>query len=275
MKRLIVAIIFIPAFYLYVTRLPEGAFFGLLSLIALMGLYEFYRMFRLKVSLIVLSIILGALLLYGFYIFTYSPISQFINSPLELLSLSFILIAFFRLVTERDPAFAMRDIGIAITGLLYIIGLLSFQLRLRHLGPEWIIYLYGVIWLSDSSAYYGGTYFGKRKLYPEISPKKTIEGAIASVIGGIAGSYGIGSLLKPSMIALGISEKGLSGYDMLILGAGIGLLCVIGDLIESMFKRDAGVKDSSNLIPGHGGILDKIDSALVVGPFVYWYLNIW
>lgn len=154
-----------------------------------------------------------------------------------------------------------------------MIVLASFQLRLRHIGPEWILFLYGTIWLSDSSAYYIGTRFGKRRLYPQISPNKTVEGAIGSLLGGIAGSSLLGMLLlKPSNSTF-ILSKDLSGTDLLILGIIIGAGCIIGDLIESMFKRDAGVKDSSNLIPGHGGILDKIDSSLVVAPFVYFYIK--
>ncbi len=252
MKRLITAVIFIPLFYLYVMKLPEGYFFGLLSVVALLGLYEFYSMFRLNIGLTVLSISGGLLFLY----LSYRGFSGEIFNPITLF---FIAIVLFRMFSRKDPKHALKDTGIALTGLIYVIMLITYQLKLRELGPQWIIYLYGVIWISDSSAYYVGSTIGKRRLYPSLSPKKTVEGAIGSIIGG-----GIGSVIIAK--ALDVERAGL------LLGIIIGGLCVIGDLIESMFKRDADVKDSSNLIPGHGGVLDKIDSALFVAPFLYWYL---
>lgn len=276
MKRLITAVILIPLFYLYVTKLPEGYFFGLISIITLIGLYEFYRMFRLKKEITILSVFAGLLVLY----ILYKDIPQASNLSVEAIAFSFIIIASYRMLL-KDPSNSLRDTGLAIAGIVYVIVLMSFQLRLRHIGPEWIIFLYGTIWLSDSSAYYIGTYLGRRKLYPQLSPNKTVEGAMASVAGGIAGSYILGMIfLKPShiqtqlLLSAPISLKPIiSGKDLFILGIIIGIGCVIGDLIESMYKRDAGVKDSSSLIPGHGGILDKIDSSLVVAPIVYLYIR--
>jgi phosphatidate cytidylyltransferase len=259
MKRLITAVIFIPLFYLYVMKLPGGYFFGLLSVVALLGLYEFYRMFRLNTGLTVLSISGGLLFLYLSYRGLLAGEGNRSGDFLNLLSLFFIALVLFRAFIRKEPRDALRDTGISLTGLVYVVLLITYQLRLRELGPHWIIYLYGVIWISDSSAYYVGSTIGKRRLYPSLSPKKTVEGAIGSLIGG-----GIGSVILGK--ALDIERAGL------LLGIIIGGLCVVGDLIESMFKRDAGVKDSSNLIPGHGGVLDKIDSALFVAPFLYWYL---
>ncbi len=272
MKRLIVAVIFIPLFYLYVMKLEEGYFFALLSIVALLSLYEFYRMARLGTGLTVIGLFLGILILNRAYKGFSSTVTKdqpflFFSDLFSTFVFSFILIALYRLISRRDPSMSMRDTGITLLGLFYIIGLMSFQLGLRHLGPEWIIYLYGTIWLCDSSAYYVGTYLGKRRLYPEVSPKKTVEGAIASVIGGVIGSIILGLILKPPGLFSGPQRS-----DLLILGIIIGGLSVAGDLVESMYKRDAGVKDSSRLIPGHGGVLDKIDSTLVVAPFVYWYL---
>lgn len=271
MKRLITAVILIPLLYLYVTRLPEGYFFGLLSVVALIGLYEFYGMFRLKRDITILSVCAGLLVLY----ILYKDISQASNLTIEAITFSFLIVAAYRMLSIKDPSNSLRDTGLAIAGIVYVVVLISFQLRLRHIGPEWIIFLYGTIWLSDSSAYYIGTYLGRRKLYPQLSPNKTVEGAMGSVAGGVAGSYILGmTFLKPPHLFLPLSLKPIiSGKDLFILGIIIGAGCVIGDLIESMYKRDAGVKDSSSLIPGHGGILDKIDSSLVVAPLVYLYIR--
>jgi len=164
-----------------------------------------------------------------------------------------------RLFGLRNPSSSLRDISFALLSLFYIPGLLAFQVLLRHNGPQWIIFLYGCVWISDSAAYYIGKSIGKRKLYLEISPNKTIAGAVGSLIGGSLSGWMLNMVLVHSM---GAGES-------FVVGAIIGAVTIIGDLVESMFKRDAGVKDSSGLVPGHGGILDKIDGVLFAGPVLY------
>jgi len=127
---------------------------------------------------------------------------------------------------------------------------------------ELILLLYVIIWSGDSAAYYGGRAFGRHLLAPKVSPKKTIEGAVA----GLAGSVITGT-------ALGVW---LLGEPWLRL-AGISALTAVvgqtGDLAESVLKRSAGVKDSSSILPGHGGILDRLDSLLFATPVFYWLFN--
>jgi phosphatidate cytidylyltransferase len=158
-------------------------------------------------------------------------------------------------------------LGIIGIGFLYISIFLSFQWFLRNnlMGREYIFFLYGSVWLADSAAYYTGTYFGKNRLYPAVSPNKTFEGAFGSILGGIAGA-----LIMTSLFDF---------QDMLItkavlIGAVLGGVTVAGDLVGSMFKRDAGVKDSSRLIPGHGGLLDKLDGLLFAAPVLYFILRL-
>jgi phosphatidate cytidylyltransferase len=98
-----------------------------------------------------------------------------------------------------------------------------------------------------------------------VSPNKTVAGAVGSVIGGVAGGVLLRALIVPQ----------LSLPAALLIGMMIGSISIVGDLIESMFKRDAGVKDSSHIIPGHGGILDKVDGALFTGPLLYWTLSLY
>jgi phosphatidate cytidylyltransferase len=136
-------------------------------------------------------------------------------------------------------------------------------LSLRRAGAEWIIFLYGTIWISDSFAFYIGKSVGRKKLYSEVSPKKTVEGAIGSLLGGVISAVAIRALFIESM-APGAAA---------LVGLALGAVAVVGDLVESMFKRDAGVKDSSSLIPGHGGLLDKIDGPLFGGPALFWILQ--
>jgi phosphatidate cytidylyltransferase len=109
-------------------------------------------------------------------------------------------------------------------------------------------------------AYYVGKGIGKRKLYPEISPNKTVAGAVGSLIGGVVGA----ALIKATLL------NHISPLQTGIIGGAVGFSTVIGDLVESMFKRDAGVKDSSHIVPGHGGVLDKLDGVTFAGPVFYW-----
>ncbi len=118
------------------------------------------------------------------------------------------------------------------------------------------------IWICDSGAYYCGRAFGRHKLFERVSPKKTWEGAIGGAVFAIAGMIGFRQWLLPF----------LSVGDAVVLGAVVGVFGQIGDLAESLLKRDAGVKDSSQLIPGHGGLLDRFDSLIFVAPLAYVYL---
>jgi phosphatidate cytidylyltransferase len=113
-------------------------------------------------------------------------------------------------------------------------------------------------------AYYIGKGIGKRKLYTAVSPHKTIEGAAGSVVGGMLGALILRTVLIPHMTV----------SSTVLIGMVIGIISIVGDLVESMFKRDAGVKDSGVIIPGHGGVLDKIDGVLFAGPVLYWMLKL-
>ena len=127
---------------------------------------------------------------------------------------------------------------------------------------EALLLLLAVIVVSDSAQYYTGRAFGRRPLSPQISPKKTVEGAIGGVVFGTLAMAAGGSFVFATPIWL-----------LAILGAAISLLGIVGDLFESLLKRSAGVKDSSNLIPGHGGVLDRIDSWLFAAPVYYLFVR--
>jgi len=140
-------------------------------------------------------------------------------------------------------------------------------LRLRF-GFAWAMLAFVVTWLNDTLAYFAGRFFGRTPFHPRISPKKTWEG----FAGGLAGSVlaAAGSKLVFQLVPLPHGEHfDLSWGACVAIGLGAGVLGPLGDLAESMLKRSAGVKDSGNLIPGHGGLLDRIDALLFVGPWVY------
>lgn len=160
------------------------------------------------------------------------------------------------------PRYTLLDSAGTLMGTMYV-GLLNYFYLLRMMpdGWIWLIFTLAGTWACDTTAYFVGKAFGKRRLAPVLSPKKTLEGAV----GGILGSGLIGCLFSFIYPFLPLTE-------LLILGLVLGAAAEVGDLLESAFKRQAGVKDSSTLIPGHGGILDRIDSTLFTAPLVYYFV---
>jgi phosphatidate cytidylyltransferase len=132
-------------------------------------------------------------------------------------------------------------------------------------GPEAVLLLIGTVVVSDSSQYYTGRLLGRHLLAPTVSPKKTIEGAVGGLVFGTAAMVVGGGLVLPS-----VGRPALAA-----IGVAVVLLGICGDLFESRLKRSAGVKDSSTLIPGHGGVLDRIDALLFATPAFYLFLRPW
>jgi phosphatidate cytidylyltransferase len=250
-KRLLVAVLLLPLFYFSVMGLPEWCFFALLLIACTLAQWELYSMYRIT------GLMKNSGMLFGVLMLTAAYLS---GDPFPPVSMLAVMVIFtIRLFGVRDPSSSLRDISFTLLSLFYIPGLLAFQILLRHNGPQWIIFLYGCVWISDSAAYYVGKNIGKRKLYQAISPNKTVAGAVGSLIGGSLAGWMLNVVLVRSM---GTGES-------FVVGAIIGAVTIMGDLVESMFKRDAGVKDSSGIVPGHGGILDKIDGVLFAGPVLY------
>lgn len=264
LKRFIAALIIIPLFYLYITKLPSVFFLVLLIFVSILAQIEFYSMYKTKKVIAFFGVISGIFLFCSSFLIVEKDI---VIHPLSFI-FPFILISSVRLFFIKDPTSALKDISPVIIGFLYIPNLLLAQWYLKLQGYEWIILLYGCVWISDSFAYFIGKQVGKRRLYKEVSPNKTIAGAFGSIGSGILSAVLIGSLMEmPNKF---FSEK-FSGVplELILIGGLIGAVTIVGDLVESMFKRDAKVKDSGHLIPGHGGILDKIDSLLFAGPVLY------
>jgi phosphatidate cytidylyltransferase len=145
---------------------------------------------------------------------------------------------------------------------------LPLVLQLRdHPNGGWLVLLTMVITFgSDTGAYFAGRFLGRHKLYPSVSPKKTIEGAIGGIMASIGGTFLIAHYVD------GMSF--LTPLHCVLLGGVGACFAVTGDLVESLMKRAFGVKDSGQLIPGHGGLLDRIDGLVFCGPFVWLYLRI-
>ena len=165
------------------------------------------------------------------------------------------------LLFETDLARAPQRVGVAVLGAVYPGILFAMVVRLRQLpdGVAWVMLTLVVTWLNDTGAYFAGRAYGRRKLYPRISPSKTWEGAA----GGLAASVLSALLIK----ALGWLPE-LPWWGSVIVSAGAAVLGPVGDLSESMLKRAYGAKDSGALLPGHGGVLDRVDALLFTAPFV-------
>jgi phosphatidate cytidylyltransferase len=153
--------------------------------------------------------------------------------------------------------------ALTLTAAIYVGGLISFGIPLRERfatsaveGTLFFFLPVALTWVADTAAYFGGRAFGKRRLSPVISPNKTVEGALAALLAGPAAAVIYGYVLLPR---LGAS---LGVYGLLVLGLVVAVAATIGDLAESALKRECGVKDSSGLLPGHGGLLDRMDSLL-------------
>lgn len=158
-----------------------------------------------------------------------------------------------------------------LAGILYMGWMLGHYVALRELdqGKEWVIFALFSAFACDTAAFLTGRTWGRRPLAPTISPGKTWEGAIGGFIAALAAALILYTLLDVAGLSLPISYA-----QTVLLGCFVGLFAQIGDLSESLLKRRAGVKDSGSLIPGHGGILDRIDSLVFTGVIVYYYV-IW
>ena len=184
--------------------------------------------------------------------------------PLVVCAVFFFFLA--GITRPRDLSDALGDVVFKTAGMVYIALPLSYFMLLKKIesGEWWILFFLTVIWFTDSFAYVGGRAFGRHALSPVISPKKTVEGAVAGVAAGMAGAFAFNNLVSldaPTDVVL-------------ILAAIISVVSMVGDLAESLLKRAAWVKDSGSIVPGHGGVLDRIDSMLFPAPALY-YLLLW
>ncbi|MFH2012375.1 MAG: phosphatidate cytidylyltransferase [Pseudomonadota bacterium] len=257
-KRLLTALFLIPLLIIVVGYGSEEVFFGVLLAVIVLATNEFYSLVlpggQKKEK--ILGILLGSLLAYGIYRADNHVI-------LGLFSFIIVFLLIFFLINVKDINTIVPNLGKLLIGIFYISLLLPHLTLIRGLplGKQWVFFTLAVTFMGDTAAYYGGSHFGKHKLYPRISPGKTIEGSLW----GFVGNIGCALILREFFL------DQLEIYHCLILAVGLGIMGQVGDLCESMIKRSVGVKDSGSLLPGHGGILDRIDSIILSSPFLYYY----
>ncbi|HEQ99654.1 MAG TPA: hypothetical protein ENO22_09975 [candidate division Zixibacteria bacterium] len=263
--RVIVAIIAIPliaAVILY-GKAPTVIFVNILVCVAL---WEYYKLSGIRIKFFSQILIILQGIVTSWLVFYYGETALFYS----------ILAAFFILglsnIFRRDFALATTRMVNMFYGFFYIM-LFNFLILIREMdiiryddyrwGAFWIWFLFAVIFVCDTAAYFVGKPLGRIKFSPTVSPNKTVEGFIAGLVFGSLAAYGF------SLLALHDVAK----WKMVLLGFTIALIGQLGDLMESLFKRRMGVKDSSNIIPGHGGVLDRFDSTLLALPTLYFLLK--
>ncbi len=227
------------------------------------ALYEYYSLSTRKGYLPLKVFPVIASIVYFFLHYVYGSDATVV--PFLLLTTAFTFIGFF-----KNHENSIANIAITIFGVVYITIPFSFFIDINFLaGSSWLAYLVITTKMTDTAAYITGKLFGSRLLAPTLSPKKTIEGALAGLAGSTLSSLAFFIYFKS---AESFDAFNLTWLEAIILGLAIGVISQIGDLAESLFKRDAQVKDSSKL-PGFGGLLDIIDSVLFTSPLLYFWLK--
>lgn len=261
--RILVAIIFIPAL-LAICYYGKIYFLIFTLLIGLGAYYEFALMAKIKNSYA--SLVVGFTAIGGIVLNNYYGVIQ--DTPLFLIII--VLLSVIELFRNKESA--IFNIGASLFGIMYLGLFSSALLGLREsfqgdnyvMGGYFIISIFLTIWACDSAAFFVGTAIGKHKLFPRVSPNKSWEGAIAGFI------FSVIVMILAKILLLSL----LSMTDAILIGIIVGVFGQAGDLVESLIKRDAGVKDSSSIIPGHGGIFDRFDSILLSAPVIYLYITL-
>ncbi|HKW13704.1 MAG TPA: phosphatidate cytidylyltransferase [Candidatus Krumholzibacteria bacterium] len=265
-RRVFAAAVFLPLFVL-VTKSGGYYFLGFVDLFIVLGLSEFYRMMSVKGMHPYRGVgIVSGLTLSTYMYFRSGMYASFI--------LTFVLIAIMGLeLTRKDNRRAVYHVATTVFGIVYVAYLGSHLVLLRELplqierpyelGARFVFLAFTVTWASDTGAYIIGSMFGKKPLLPRVSRSKTWEGAVGGVVFSALAGY-LSSLTFASF---------LPSLWAVALGAMCSVIGLLGDLFESMLKRDAEIKDTSQIIPGHGGVLDRFDSLLFTVPLIYYFLK--
>ena len=267
MKRILTAIVLIAAVFAIIFLGPLWLLALAAAVVAGLAAYEYRALAHEKDVHIPLWWLIASTALIFFFTL------RLPDFELPVLTLvTFILLAWsgFRAPLSR----VLLDTALGLFALIYVVYPLTLLplIKAHEDGTGLLVFLFVCVWFGDIAALYIGKNFGKRKLAPRLSPNKTIEGSIASVIGSVAfgmGVYYLGDYLS----ARGFTQLHIAipAWQMVLIAIVLNLAAQLGDLLESAIKRGAGVKDSGTMLPGHGGILDRIDALLLAAP-VLWYI---
>lgn len=267
-KRLATAVVCLPLLVVFIIHGGIIPFTVLVTIVIMLGIRELYDMAApdagnwnpVRIS----GFIAAALLPLAILSRGMSP-SAFPDCfyPLAVSILVFISVV----QVLKNSSQSLRNVTLTFLSFLYISWFLSHIIMLRMLGPYFVISILFITWMSDTAAYLAGSFFGKHKLAPRISPQKSVEGAIGAIVCSLITTFFVKVIFLRGLIPLTIT-------DCVILGFLLGGLNILGDIVESAIKRNSHVRHSGNIVPGHGGILDVIDSLLFTAPALYYYLKI-
>jgi len=261
-KRWMTAVVAVPMLIFLIGPGPQWLFHALLAATALLALHEFYRMIQPQVAPIarIISMVLTAFLFFSlslrWIILTPGIFALYAFLPL-LLSL------FHDMPPDKKHT---ATVASAVLGPVYVCIPLALLvlIDIQPFGHRWIFFLLVVVFATDTGAFYTGRTWGRHKLYESVSPEKTWEGTVGGFLAGTAAGV------------LFAAYTGIHPINapLFLVAALVGTAGQLGDLVESMLKRNHGVKDSGNLLPGHGGLLDRVDSLLGAAPVMYIYLTL-
>ncbi len=251
-----------------------GALTGLVTVLALLEFFALGEKIGMRGYRVWTCVCALAMLLWqwiatrGGFLAMGSPEAVRLGIPTLTASAEIVLIVFILgmavcvLQTHRPLSETLHSLGISAAGLIFVAFPLSYLVRLHGFedkGPKLLLFLLVLVWVGDTAAYFVGSAFGWHLMAPQLSPKKTWEGAAANIIGSLAVGVAFARWMAlPLPAMLGAAAAGSVAGQ-------------VGDLLESAYKRSAGVKDSGVLLPGHGGVLDRIDALILAAPIVWYY----
>jgi phosphatidate cytidylyltransferase len=263
LKRLASAVVLLPVFLLIVVKAPDWMFSVVVVLASWAALWELTRLLEQGGRPVHRRLGIGA----GVAVtaaFGASGMLEPLTLPMLVLTVAAGVILAAPLWRSGTPT--VEPAANTLLAVMYVGWLLGYGILLHQgsvVGDELILFVVGVTWVGETAAYLVGSTMGRRPLAPVISPRKTIEGAAAQVIASVATGAVLGAWFLPAC----------GGLFALVGGGVLGVVGQVGDLAESVFKRSVGTKDTGGLIPGHGGVLDRIDSLLFNLP-VFYYLSV-
>jgi phosphatidate cytidylyltransferase len=258
-KKVWTGILIVPPLVLLIAWGSSLVFFLIVLAATLLGLREFFSLTLTHAKWIERTLATGLGL---FLVALVSFGDVHLLAPYFVFLILFLSVLF--MATSKNLLSAISDMGVTLLGILYVPFLLAHIPLIRSMadGKQWTLFLIVTVWTGDVAAFMSGSLWGRHKLYPKISPNKTFEGLAGAILGSLLMALIFSRLFIPDL------KKG----PCVLLAIGLGILGQLGDFTESMVKRSAQVKDSGSLIPGHGGMLDRLDSFFFAAPFLYYSL---
>ena len=251
---------------LVIVSLALGGWFsyGLCLALSLVGLYELYKAAGIEKSA---PAVCGYITAVMYYVLIASGKENF-----DVLLIVAMLMAVMTVYVVTFPRYTANNVMMAFFGVIYVAFMISYMYKVRAMeNGIYIVWLILIAsWGNDTFAYFTGVLLGKHKMAPKLSPKKSIEGAVGGVLGAILLGAVYAFVISAKMSEV-IAHPVLVFTTASFLGA---FISIVGDLVASAIKRDYGIKDYGNIIPGHGGILDRFDSCIFTAPVVYWAVYI-